>query len=69
MVKKFSYCSDQLSKWGKKSDQSYFDRGRIVGAKQSGLSISETAHLLQFLHTNSLLRIIYFIVSSGWLRQ
>ena len=35
---------------GKKCDQSYFDRGMIVGAKQGGLSISETAHFLGFSH-------------------
>ena len=33
---------------GKKCDLSDFDRGMIVGARQSGLSISETGDLLQF---------------------
>ena len=36
---------------GKKCDLSDFDRGMIVGARQGGLSISETADLLEFSHT------------------
>ena len=43
-VKRFSYFSDQMSEQGK----SDFDRGMIVGARQVGLIISETAHLLGF---------------------
>ena len=33
---------------GKKCDLSHFHRGMIVGARQGGLSISETADLLGF---------------------
>ena len=36
---------------GKKCDLSDFDCGMIVGARQSGLSISVTADLLGFSHT------------------
>ena len=36
---------------GNKCDLSDFDHGMIVGAKQNGLSISETADLLGFSHT------------------
>ena len=36
---------------GKKCDLSDFDRGMIVGARQGGLSISETADLLGFSRT------------------
>ena len=36
---------------GKKCDRSDFDHGMIVGARQGGLSISETADLLGFSHT------------------
>ena len=36
---------------GKKCDLSDFDRDMIVGARQGGLSISETADLLGFSHT------------------
>ena len=32
-----------MSEWGGKCDREYFDRGMIVGARQGGLSISETA--------------------------
>ena len=35
---------------GKKYDLSDFDLGMIVGARQGGLSISETADLLGFSH-------------------
>ncbi len=36
---------------GKKGDLSDFERGMVVGARPSGLSISKTADLLGFLHT------------------
>ena len=36
---------------GKKCDLSDFDHGTIVGAKQGGLSMSETAYLLGFSRT------------------
>lgn len=36
---------------GKKCDLSDFDREMIVGVRQGGLSISETADLLGFSHT------------------
>ena len=48
MVKRFSCFSDQMSEWGKKCDLSDFDCGMIVGARQGGLNISETADLLGF---------------------
>ncbi len=35
---------------GKKGDLSDFERGMVVGARQAGLSISETADLLEFSH-------------------
>ncbi len=35
----------------KKGDLSDFERGMVVGARPSGLSISKTADLLGFLHT------------------
>ena len=35
----------------KKGDLSDFERGIVVGARQAGLSISETADLLGFSHT------------------
>ncbi len=35
---------------GKKGDLSDFERGMVVGARQAGLSISETADLLGFSH-------------------
>ena len=38
---------------GKKCDLSDFDHGMIVGARQGGLSISETADLLGFCTTVS----------------
>ncbi len=37
---------------GKKGDLSDFERGMFVGARRSGLSISKTADLLGFSHTN-----------------
>ncbi len=36
---------------GKKRDLSDFERGKIVGARRAGLSISKTADLLGFSHT------------------
>ncbi len=36
---------------GKKGDLSDFERGMVVGARRSGLSISTTADLLGFSHT------------------
>uniref|UniRef100_A0A9J8C1B0 Transposase Tc1-like domain-containing protein n=1 Tax=Cyprinus carpio carpio TaxID=630221 RepID=A0A9J8C1B0_CYPCA len=36
---------------GKKGDLSDFERGMVVGARRSGLSISKTADLLGFSHT------------------
>ncbi len=33
---------------GKKGDISYFERGMVVGARQAGQTISETADLLEF---------------------
>ena len=36
---------------GKKGDLSDFECGMVVGARQAGLSISETADLLGFSHT------------------
>ncbi len=36
---------------GKKGDLSDFERGMIVGARQAGLNISQTADLLGFSHT------------------
>ena len=41
------------TKWHKKCDLSDFDRGMIVGARQGGLSISETADLLGFSRTTA----------------
>ncbi len=38
-------------KMGKKGDLSDFERGTVVGARQAGLSISNTADLLRFSHT------------------
>ena len=40
--------SDQMSRIGKNGDLRDFDHGMIVGARQGGLSISETADLLGF---------------------
>ncbi len=37
---------------GKKGDLSDFEHGMVVGARQDGLSISKTADLLGFSHTN-----------------
>jgi len=36
---------------GKKGDLSDFERGMVVGARRTDLSISETADLLEFSHT------------------
>ncbi len=36
---------------GKKGDLSDFERGMVVGARRTGLSISKTADLLGFSHT------------------
>ncbi len=36
---------------GKKGDLSDSERGMVVGARWAGLSISQTADLLGFLHT------------------
>uniref|UniRef100_A0A8C4T0H8 Transposase Tc1-like domain-containing protein n=1 Tax=Erpetoichthys calabaricus TaxID=27687 RepID=A0A8C4T0H8_ERPCA len=36
---------------GKKGDLSDFERDMVVGARQAGLSVSETADLLRFSHT------------------
>ena len=36
---------------GNKGDLSYFECGTVLGARQAGLSISETADLLGFSHT------------------
>ena len=47
MVKRFGCCSDQTLE----CDLSDFDHGMIVGARQAGLRISETADLLGFSHT------------------
>ncbi len=37
---------------GKKGHLSDFERGMVVGARRAGLSISKTADLLGFSHTN-----------------
>ena len=42
----------QNVRMGKKCDLSDFDRGMIVSARQGGLSISETACHLIFMHKN-----------------
>ncbi len=39
------------TRMGKKKDLSDFERGMVVGARRSGLSISKTADLLEFSHT------------------
>ncbi len=36
---------------GKKGYLSDFERGKVVGARQAGLSISKPADLLRFSHT------------------
>jgi len=36
---------------GKKGNLSNFERGMVVGARQAGLSISQSAQLLGFSHT------------------
>ena len=36
---------------GQKGDLSVFQRGDVVGAKRASLSISETADLLEFSHS------------------
>ncbi len=38
---------------GKKVDLSDFERGMVVGARRTGLSISETADLLGFSRTTT----------------
>ena len=43
--------ADVVKLFFKKCDLSDFDRGKIAGARQGGLSISETADLLGFSHT------------------
>ena len=40
-----------MSEWGRKCDLRDFDHGMIVGARQGGLGISETADLLGFSRT------------------
>ncbi len=37
---------------GKKEDLSDFERGMVVGARRTGLSISQTADLLGFSHNH-----------------
>jgi len=37
---------------GKKGDLTNFERGMVVGARRAGLSISQSAQLLGFSHTN-----------------
>jgi len=36
---------------GKRGDLSNFERGMVVGGRQAGLSISQSAQLLGFSHT------------------
>ena len=43
-----------IIRMGKKCDLSDFNCGMVVGARQGGLSISESAHLLGFSRTNRL---------------
>jgi len=40
--------SKLIVRMGKKGDLSNFDSGMIVGARQAGLSISQSAQLLEF---------------------
>ena len=53
-------CGQELSdvRMGKKCDLRDWDRGMIVGARQGGLSLSETADLLGFSRSLSLLRMV-----------
>ena len=48
VIKRFSWFSARMQK---KCDRSDFDCGMIVGARQGGLSISETADRLVFSQT------------------
>ncbi len=51
-MKTTCWSSNLASEWGKKGDLSDFERGMVVGARRAGLSISKTADLLGFSHTN-----------------
>ena len=53
MVERFSLTPfHQMTEMGKKCDLSDFDCGMIIGARQGGLSISETVDLLWFSGTH-----------------